>query len=203
MWLRLLTATDITDMFRVRREGIYEWMWHHSFPRGVKVGGRTMWRNDDLALFLAPYPDAAWRYGLDEPIEPFPVALSRKELLTVIKVDYQSLWRWCKTGQFPAPFHIRHRPYWGGPELQKWIDNLNEYELPPERQARERVEEGVAGAAADYEALLAATDPWHHPTPRRNSPGPWTLAAPTHAIPARKTFAAIGGSTGRHLTVVG
>ena len=84
-------------MFRVRREAVYAWMWQNRFPRGVKVGSRTMWRNDDVALWLKPYPEAAWRYGLDEPIEAYPITLSRKEVLSIIKVQYQSLWNWYKS----------------------------------------------------------------------------------------------------------
>jgi predicted DNA-binding transcriptional regulator AlpA len=51
--LRLLSKREVVERIGVSYPTIWRWMRAGTFPRGLAVGERTMWRSDDIAGWLA------------------------------------------------------------------------------------------------------------------------------------------------------
>jgi predicted DNA-binding transcriptional regulator AlpA len=54
--------------------------------------------------------------------------LSRPEVLQMVNLSYQTIWRMMREGKFPAPFRIgpwENSPIrWDSGEVQAWVDAL-------------------------------------------------------------------------------
>jgi predicted DNA-binding transcriptional regulator AlpA len=51
--VRLLDKGDVTTIANVSAQTLWAWMRAGTFPRGRIVGGKTMWRSDEIDQWLA------------------------------------------------------------------------------------------------------------------------------------------------------
>ena len=53
---RLLTKAEVLAVVGVTYPSVWAWMRNGSFPRSRVVGGRSMWRSDEIDAWLAGLP---------------------------------------------------------------------------------------------------------------------------------------------------
>ena len=56
MALRLLSKREVLDIVGISYPTLWDWMRAGKFPRSREVGGRSMWRSDEIDEWIAALP---------------------------------------------------------------------------------------------------------------------------------------------------